>query len=92
MIRDPSAPLPEPAHPAAAAACAPQPKTLAPIIDAMLLAGNMTMRGIVRELQRRASAACHGRDLRANVRARLYWLKRRGHSASLDAQGRLYVQ
>lgn len=65
---------------------------LAPIIDAMLLAGNMTMRGIVREIQRKASAACQGRDLRANVRARLYWLKRRGHSANLDAQGRLCVQ
>ena len=25
------------------------------------------------------SAACHGRDLRANVRARLYWLRKRGH-------------
>lgn len=36
----------------------------------------MHMRGIVRELQRKASAACHGRDLRANVRARLYWLRR----------------
>jgi hypothetical protein len=65
---------------------------LAPIIDAMLLAGGKTMRGVVRELQRKASSACQGRDLRANVRARLYWLKRRGHSANLDAQGRLYVQ
>ena len=51
---------------------------LAPIIDAMLLAGGKTMRGIVRELQRKASAACEGRDLRANIRARLYWLRRKG--------------
>ena len=60
-------------------------RPLAPIIDAMLLAGNMTMRGIVRELQRKASAACHGRDLRANVRARLYWLRRKGRLAYRDA-------
>lgn len=62
----------------------PEPKPLAPIIDALLLAGNMAMRGILRELRRKASAACRGRDLEANVRARVYWLRKRGHrSASL---------
>jgi len=55
-----------------------QPKPLAPIIDAMLLAGGKTMRGIVREVKRRASAACKGRDVPANIRARLYWLRKRG--------------
>lgn len=45
------------------------PKPLAPIIDAMLLAGGHTMRGIIRELRRKASAACRGRDLEANARA-----------------------
>ena len=55
-----------------------QPKPLAPIIDAMLLAGGHTMRGIVRELRRKASAACRGKDLKANIRARLYWLRRKG--------------
>ncbi|MBI4377237.1 MAG: hypothetical protein HY549_12405 [Elusimicrobia bacterium] len=55
------------------------PKTLAPLIDAMLLAGNRTMRGILRELRRRASAACRGKDLKANVRARMYWLRKRGY-------------
>ncbi len=44
----------------------------------MLLASGHTMRGIVRELKRRASAACRGKDLKANVRARLYWFKRKG--------------
>jgi hypothetical protein len=58
----------------------------------MLLVGNMTMRGIVRELQRKASAVCHGRDLPANVRARLYWLRRRGRLAARDAQGRIHVR
>lgn len=65
------------------------PKPLAPLIDAMLLAGNKTMRGIVRELRRKASAACRGRDLEANVRARLHWLRQRGHYIERDASGRL---
>lgn len=58
-------------------------KLLAPIIDAMLLAGGHTMRGIVRALRRKASASCHGKDLQANVRARLYWLKKRGCHAAV---------
>ena len=58
-------------------------KPLAPIIDAMLLKGGMTMRGIVRELRRKASSACKGRDLAANVRARLYHLKRRGQEVGI---------
>lgn len=39
-----------------------------------------------------ASSACHGRDLRANIRARLYWLKRRGRLADRDARGRIRVR
>ena len=88
VIRDPNAPLPEAPRPAAGTS-APRPKALAPLIDAMLLAGNMTMRGIVRELQRKASAACHGRDLRANVRARRYWLRKRGYLIRRNDQERL---
>ena len=44
------------------------------------------MRGIVRELQRKASAACRGKDLQANVRARIYWLKRRGCRAGIKGR------
>lgn len=66
-------------------------KPLAPIIDAMLLAGGHTMRGIVRELRRKASSACQGRDLKANVRARLYWFKRRGYGVERDSRGCLKV-
>lgn len=54
-------------------------RALAPLIDAMLLVGDKTMRGMVRELRRKASAACKGKDLRANIRARLYWFKRKGY-------------
>ena len=65
------------------------PKLLAPIIDAMLLADGKTMRGMVRELKRKASAACKWKDLKANVRARIYWLKRRGFTIDSDTHGRL---
>ncbi|MBI5209299.1 MAG: hypothetical protein HY927_04915 [Elusimicrobia bacterium] len=37
------------------------------------------MRGLVREVKRRASVASRGKDLAANVRARIYWLKKRGY-------------
>jgi len=67
------------------------PKPLAPLIDAMLLAGGHTMRGILRELRRKASAACRGKDLQANVRARLYWLRRKGYRVDVDGQARLKV-
>ena len=66
-------------------------KPLAPLIDAMLLRGGMTMRGIVREVKRKASASCKGRDVPANVRARMYWLRRRGFRVERDADGRLKV-
>ena len=65
------------------------PKPLAPIIDAMLLAGGHTMRGIVREVQRKASAASRGKDLEANVRARIYWLKKRGYQVAVKGRAQL---
>jgi hypothetical protein len=52
-------------------------RPLAPIIDALLLEGGRTMKGLVREVKRRASAACRGKDVGANVRARMYWLRKR---------------
>jgi len=54
------------------------PAPLAPIIDALLLKGGLTMQGLAREAKRRASAACRGKDVQANIRARMYWLKRKG--------------
>lgn len=70
---------------------APSTKPLAPLIDAMLLKGGMTMRGIVRELKRKASASCNGRDVAANVRARIYWAQRRGFRVERDNSGRLRI-
>jgi|GEM_PF-2793963 len=65
----------------------PSLKPLAPLIDAMLLKGGMTMRGIVREVKRKASASSKNRDVPSNVRVRLYWLKRRGYRIERDAMG-----
>ncbi len=68
-----------------------KPKSLAPIIDALLLEGGRTMRGLVREVKRRASSACKGKDVRSNTRARIYWLKRKGYTAKRNGQGRIKV-
>jgi hypothetical protein len=76
---------------AASGATPRPPKPLAPLIDAMLLAGDKTMRGILRELRRKASAACRGRDLKANVRARLYWFRKKRGRIERDKQGHLKV-
>ena len=66
-------------------------KQLAPIIDALLLKGGLTMQGLVREIKRRASAACRGKDVRANIRARLYWFKRKGCRIKKNGQSQLKV-
>ena len=58
----------------------PEPKPLAATIDALLLEGERSMQGLVREVNRRASVACRGKDVRANIRARVYWLKKRAHA------------
>jgi len=52
-------------------------RPLAPIIDALLMEGGRTMKGLIREVKRRASAACRGKDVAANIRARMYWLRKR---------------
>ncbi|HAZ09076.1 MAG TPA: hypothetical protein DCZ01_11290 [Elusimicrobia bacterium] len=66
-----------------------QNKPLAPIIDAMLLAGGHTMQGILREVRRRASAASRGKDLAANVRARMVSYTRKGWQVVKDDEKRV---
>ena len=51
-----------------------------------LLAGNMTMRGILRELRRKAGVSCRGKDLKANIRARIYWMKKRGQQVAVKGR------
>jgi len=60
------------------------PAPLAPIIDALLLKGGLSIRGIAREVRRRASASCRGKDVMANVRARLYWLQKRHYRVEVN--------
>jgi hypothetical protein len=50
------------------------------------------MRGVVREVQRRASAACRGKNVKAGVRARIYWLQKRGMTLHRDAEGRVQIR
>lgn len=62
---------------------------LSAVIDALLLGGELTMRGILREAKRKASAACRGKDLPANVRARVYWLRAKGYRIEKGPNGHL---
>ena len=71
---------------------AAQNKPLAPLIDAMLLAGGKTMRGMIRELNRGASAACKGKNVGANIRARQHWLMKAGRKIFKDRHGRIQVK
>jgi len=53
-------------------------KPLSAVIDELLLSSKKyTMRGLIREVKRRASSQCKGKDVAANIRARMYWLKKR---------------
>lgn len=53
-------------------------KPLSSVIDELLLSGKKyTMKGLIREVKRRASSQCKGKDVYANIRARIYWLKKR---------------
>ena len=49
----------------------PRRKPLSYLIDSLLLKGGLTMRGVARELRRKDSVSCKGKDVRANIRARL---------------------
>ncbi len=51
-------------------------KPLSTVIDELLLSGKYTMKGLIREVKRRASSQCKGKDVAANIRARMYWLKK----------------
>lgn len=59
-------------------------KLLAPIIDALLVKGGISMLVIVRAVKRKASASWRGRDLKANIRARMYWFRKKGYTIERD--------
>lgn len=47
------------------------------------------MLGIVRAVKRKARASCRGRDLKANIRARMYWFRKKGYAIERDELCRL---
>lgn len=59
-------------------------KPLATIIDVLLLKGGLSMKGIAREVRRQASVSCRGKDVMANIRARLYWLQKRRYRVEVN--------
>ena len=65
--------------------------SLAAIIDPMLLAGGKTVKEIAAELAKKAAEAAKGKDLAANVRARMVSYTRKGWRVEKDDQKRVKV-
>ena len=67
------------------------PFTMASIIDPFLVAGGHTVAEIAAELGRKAGEAAKGKDLEANVRARLVSYTRKGWRVVKDEMKRVKV-
>ncbi len=65
--------------------------SLASIIDPMLFTGNKTIREIAVELAKKAGSNAKGKDLEANVRARMVSYKRKGCRIEKDEKKRVKV-
>jgi hypothetical protein len=65
--------------------------SLASIIDPLILAGGYTTQEIAAELAKKSGAAGKGKDLNANVRARLVTYTRRGWQVVKDDRKRVKV-
>ena len=65
--------------------------SLAAVIDQFLFDGKHTVKEIAAELPKKAGAACKGKDLEANVRARLFTYRRKGLRVEKDDQKRIRV-
>ena len=65
--------------------------SLAAIIDPMLFAGTKTIREIAAELAKKAGESAKGKDLEANVRARMVSHKRKGCIIEKDEEKRITV-
>jgi len=75
----------------ATAAKPPRVVSLASIIDPLLLAGGHTVRDIAIELSNKAGDAGQGKDVEANVRARLVTYTRKGWLVVKDENKRVKV-
>lgn len=65
--------------------------SLAAVIDPMLFSGGHTIQEIAAELKKKAKALTNGKDLEANVRARLFTYRRKGFRVEKDAQKNIRV-
>lgn len=63
--------------------------SLASLIDPLLLAGGMTVKEIAGELATKAAEAAKGKDLSANVRARMVSYTRKGWHVVKDDEKRV---
>lgn len=63
--------------------------SLASLIDPLLLAGGMTVKEIAGELAKKAADAAKGKDLAANVRARMVSYTRKGWQVIKDDEKRV---
>ena len=65
--------------------------SLAAVIDPMLFAGDKTVKEIAAELAKKGGEAAKGKDLAANVRARMVSYTRKGWQVKKDDQKRVMV-
>lgn len=65
--------------------------SLAALIDPMLFAGTKTIREMAVELAKKAGANAKGKDLEANVRARMVSYKRKGYRIEKDDEKHVKV-
>ena len=68
-----------------------RPTSLAAIIDPMILAGGHTVNEIAAEVAKKAGDAVRGKDVNANVRARLVTYTRKGWTVAKDDKKRVKV-
>jgi len=66
-------------------------ESLSAIIDPMLFAGGKTIREVATELAKKAGDLAKGKDLEANVRARMVSFKRKGWRIEKDDKRRVKV-
>ena len=65
--------------------------SFAALIDPMLLSGKFTIKQMDGELQRAAGSLCKGKNVQANIRARLFSYRRKGWTVEKDAGKRIRI-
>src|SRR5258708_16744204 len=65
--------------------------SFAALIDPMLLSGKFTIKQMDGELQRKAGDLCKGKNVQANIRARMFSYRRKGWTVERNAQKQIKV-